>query len=161
MKPASEFPEIEFKVTFNADGTYSMKTASGVTSGNYKTNESLIVAGGYAFVPSGKYLVTAYDGMSLYLQQGASSSTGSESKPEDTTKPEETDKTPVTGTTKTVTHPKGSYVNFRSNATDYNDANVIAQLATGTKVEVLGVSGGFTKVSYNGTVGYINSNYLK
>ena len=38
---------------------------------------------------------------------------------------------------------------------------MIAQLATGTKVEVLGVSGGFTKVSYNGTVGYINSNYLK
>ncbi|MBE5786865.1 MAG: hypothetical protein E7324_04910 [Clostridiales bacterium] len=63
--------------------------------------------------------------------------------------------------TKTVYHPKGSFVNFRSSATDYSDANIIGKIASGTQVEVVSKGRLFTKIIHNGMTGYINNNYLK
>lgn len=52
-----------------------------------------------------------------------------------------------------------SSVNFRNGAgTSYR---IIATLPKGTKVEIISESGGWTKVKYDGRLGYIASNYLE
>ncbi|MEX6585130.1 C40 family peptidase [Paraclostridium bifermentans] len=52
----------------------------------------------------------------------------------------------------------GSSVNFRKGpGTNYS---VISALSKGTKVGVISESNGWSKISYNGTIGYISSQYL-
>ena len=53
----------------------------------------------------------------------------------------------------------GNYVNFRSGpSTNYK---VIATLAKGTKVEILGKTGGWYKIKHSGSTGYMSADYVK
>jgi cell wall-associated NlpC family hydrolase len=53
---------------------------------------------------------------------------------------------------------KGSDVRMRASASF--DGSVLGYNSTGTKMSVIGVAGPWYKVSYNGTVGYVHSDYM-
>ena len=53
----------------------------------------------------------------------------------------------------------GTSVNIRNGAS--LDAGVIGAVNTGTQLQVVGVSGGWYQVSYNGGTAYISSDYLR
>lgn len=70
---------------------------------------------------------------------------------------------PAPGTpigTATVVHPRGSYVNLRSSRTTESKANILAQVPSGTVVDLLAYDRWYSLVSYNGIVGYMVSSYL-
>lgn len=78
------------------------------------------------------------------------------------TTPEEetpTPPTPPTTTAKTIGVATVNSLNIRSQAS-VNSA-VIGSISRGTKVDVLSISGGWVKVSYNGKTGYISKTYLR
>lgn len=52
-------------------------------------------------------------------------------------------------------------VRFREKASATEDSKVLDELAEGTIVEILDKTKGWYKVEYEGTVGYINANYLE
>ena len=62
----------------------------------------------------------------------------------------------TTGTTKYVNTTSG--LNVRSGAgTSYS---VLGSLSKGTKVEVISTTNGWSKINYNGSIGYVSSQYL-
>ncbi len=65
----------------------------------------------------------------------------------------------VTGTGM-VTHPNGSFVNLRYSRSSADNTNVLAQVPSGAKVELMEQYGSWTKVRYNGIVGYMVSSYI-
>lgn len=70
---------------------------------------------------------------------------------------------PAPGTpigTATVVHPRGSYVNLRSSRTTESKTNILAQVPSGTVVDLLAYDRWYSLVSYNGIVGYMVSSYL-
>ncbi|WP_297131312.1 C40 family peptidase [Terrisporobacter sp.] len=63
-----------------------------------------------------------------------------------------------TSTSTSVKYVTASSLNVRSGAsTNYS---VIGTLSKGTKVEVISTSNGWSKIKYNGTIGYVSSQYL-
>ena len=62
--------------------------------------------------------------------------------------------------TKTVSHPAGSYVNLRS-APDMGQNNVIISVPHGHRVTVVSPGSDWCKVKYNGTTGYMVSYFLQ
>jgi len=62
--------------------------------------------------------------------------------------------------TAVVQHPWGSFVNLRSSRTTEDNSNVIAQLPTGTTVEVYSRDMWYTKVRWSGQTGWIVTKYL-
>ncbi len=67
---------------------------------------------------------------------------------------------PTTGFAKTY-QQRGSYINLRSSKASSNLSNVIAHIPCNTTVTVLEWGATYTKVSYNGLVGYILNPYLR
>lgn len=61
-----------------------------------------------------------------------------------------------------VWHPNGygSYVNLRYSRSTEDSSNILLQVPYGAKVDVMEQSGNWTKVRYNGTVGYMVSDYV-
>ncbi len=59
-----------------------------------------------------------------------------------------------------IWHPNGSYVNLRYSRSTEDNSNVLAQMPYGSKVEVMEQSGNWTKLRYNGIVGYAVSDYV-
>lgn len=59
-----------------------------------------------------------------------------------------------------IWHPNGSYVNLRYSRSTEDNSNVLAQMPYGSKVEVMEQSGNWTKLRYNGIVGYAVSDYI-
>lgn len=53
---------------------------------------------------------------------------------------------------------KGSDVRMRAGAS--TSSNTLGYYSSGTQMSVIGVSGGWYKVSYNGTTGYVSSDYM-
>jgi len=68
--------------------------------------------------------------------------------------------TPTAGYAKTY-QQRGSYINLRSSKASSNLSNVIAHIPCNTTVTVLEWGTTYTKVSYNGLVGYILNPYLR
>ena len=64
------------------------------------------------------------------------------------------------GTAKTY-QKSGSWVNLRSSKGSVDYSNVIAHIPSGTTVTVLEWGTTYTKVSYNGMIGYIITSYLR
>ena len=62
--------------------------------------------------------------------------------------------------TAVVQHPWGSFVNLRSSRTTDDSSNIIAQLPTGTTVDVFSRDMWYTKVRWNGKTGWIVTKYL-
>ena len=62
--------------------------------------------------------------------------------------------------TAVVQHPWGSFVNLRSSRTTDDSSNIIAQLPTGTTVDVYSRDVWYTKVRWNGKTGWIVTKYL-
>ena len=63
-----------------------------------------------------------------------------------------------TSTSTSIKYVTASSLNVRSGAsTNYS---VIGTLSKGTKVEVISTSNGWSKIKYNGSVGYVSSKYL-
>ena len=62
--------------------------------------------------------------------------------------------------TGTVHHPYGSFVNLRYSRSAEDNTNVLAQVPSGAKVDVMEQSGNWSKVRYNGVVGYMVSSYI-
>ena len=60
-----------------------------------------------------------------------------------------------------VHHPNGSYVNLRYSPNSDDNTNVLAQMPFGSTVQVMEQSGNWTKVRYNGIVGYMLTQYLQ
>ena len=59
-----------------------------------------------------------------------------------------------------VYHPYGSFVNLRYSCSAEDNTNVLAQVPSGAKVEVMEQTGSWSKVRYNGVVGYMVSSYI-
>ena len=59
-----------------------------------------------------------------------------------------------------IWHPNGSYVNLRYSRSTADNSNVLAQMPYGSKVEVMEQSSNWTKLRYNGIVGYAVSTYV-
>lgn len=59
-----------------------------------------------------------------------------------------------------VQHPNGSFVNLRYSRSSADNTNVLAQVPSGAKVEVMEQSSSWSKVRYNGVVGYMVSSYI-
>ena len=60
-----------------------------------------------------------------------------------------------------VRHPNGSYVNLRYSRSSEDNTNVLAQVPSGTRVEVMEqTSSNWSKVRCNGVVGYMVSSYI-
>ncbi len=59
-----------------------------------------------------------------------------------------------------IWHPNGSYVNLRYSRSTEDNTNVLAQMPYGSKVDVMERSGNWTKLRYNGIVGYAVSDYV-
>lgn len=110
----------------------------------------------------------SYNGKTGYMSsQYITLSTAETSAPSVSTPEAEQPAAPATGTTAETSAVEemqeqgkvtGSYVNFRTGpSTNYS---VIATLARGTSVEILGKATGWYKVRYNGSVGYMSSDYV-
>ncbi|MEG0854849.1 MAG: SH3 domain-containing protein [Terrisporobacter sp.] len=61
-------------------------------------------------------------------------------------------------TTTTTKYVSATSLNFRSGAS--TTSSIIGKLSNGTKVEVLSESNGWSKIKYNGQIGYVSSQYL-
>ena len=59
-----------------------------------------------------------------------------------------------------IWHPNGSYVNLRYSRSTEDSSNILAQVPYGSKVDVMEQSGNWTKLRYNGVVGYMVSDYV-
>ena len=59
-----------------------------------------------------------------------------------------------------VRHPNGSFVNLRYSRSTADNSNVLVQVPSGSVVEVMEQSGNWTKLRYNGVVGYMVSTYV-
>ena len=66
---------------------------------------------------------------------------------------------PVIGTA-LVQNPNSSFVYLRSSRSTIDNSNVLAQVPTGAVVELMERSSNWSKVRYNGIVGYMVSSYL-
>ena len=60
----------------------------------------------------------------------------------------------------TVVHPWGSYVNLRSTTSTDTSANILAQVPSGSRVEVLSWGYWYSLVRYRGITGYMVTSYL-
>lgn len=67
---------------------------------------------------------------------------------------------PITGNA-LVVHPKGTFVYLRSSKDSSNYSNIITKVPSGAQVQVLEWEYWWSRVSYNGVVGYMVSNYLR
>lgn len=67
--------------------------------------------------------------------------------------------TPPATTAKTIGIATVNSLNIRSQASV--NSTVVGSISRGTKVDVLSISGGWVKVSYNGKTGYISKTYLR
>ena len=63
--------------------------------------------------------------------------------------------------TAVVKHPNGSYVNLRYSRSTEDNTNVLVQVPSGSVVEVMEQTGNWTKLRYNGVVGYMVSSYIE
>lgn len=61
----------------------------------------------------------------------------------------------------TVIHPRGSFVNLRSTASTDTSSNILAQVPSGSRVEVLRWGHWYSLVRYHGITGYMVTRYLK
>ena len=59
-----------------------------------------------------------------------------------------------------VWHPNGSFVNLRYSRSTADNSNILVQVPYGSKLDVMESEGNWTKVRYNGTVGYMVSDYV-
>ena len=75
------------------------------------------------------------------------------------TKPIKPDPTPIG--TATVVHPRGSFVYLRSSRSTESTANVLAQVPSGSTVEILVWDVWYCKVRYSGITGYMVTSYLQ
>ena len=75
------------------------------------------------------------------------------------TKPIKPDPTPIG--TATVVHPRGSFVYLRSSRSTDSTANVLAQVPSGSTVEILVWDVWYCKVRWSGMTGYMVTSYLR
>ncbi|MGM9949302.1 MAG: N-acetylmuramoyl-L-alanine amidase [Lysinibacillus sp.] len=103
------------------------------------------------------YYKVEYNGEYAYIHKKYADKVVSEDKPS-TEEPPATPAPPA-ATVKTIGVATVNSLNIRAQATA--NSAVIGSINRGTKVDVLSISGGWVKVSYNGKTGYISKTYLR
>ncbi len=103
------------------------------------------------------YYKVEYNGEYAYIAKKYADKIVSEDKPS-TEEPPATPTPPAT-TAKTIGVATVDSLNIRSQASASSSS--IGSINRGTKVDVLSISGGWVKVSYNGKTGYISKTYLR
>ena len=130
----------------------SSPSMAGTVLGSLNTGAAVTVTG----IESGWYRLSV-SGSTGYMRSDYIKITGADSSAKNNTdKPKEDPPQAPESVKGLVTD---NYVNFRTASN--TSANIIRMLNKDTEVEILGKEGSWYKISYNGTVGYMSSSYVK
>ena len=130
----------------------SSPSTAGTVLGSLNTGAAVTVTG----IESGWYRLSV-SGSTGYMRSDYIMITGADSSAKNNTdKPKEDPPQAPESVKGLVTD---NYVNFRTASN--TSANIIRMLNKDTEVEILGKEGSWYKISYNGTVGYMSSSYVK
>ncbi len=155
LKDVSAKAELALTGKINDSGVRyrSSPSTAGDILGTLSTGASVKVSG----IESGWYKISV-SGKTGYMRSDYITITGADTSSAPAPAP-----TPTPAPAETSESVKGlvtdNYVNFRTAAT--TSSNIIRMLNKNTEIEILEKNGSWYKISYNGTVGYMSSSYIK